>query len=141
MRALISLAEYERMPTVGHRLFGAVESGSFFGRKGQLPDVTEADLKRLPLAMKRIPTGGMWDRTEFRRGEVWQLAGRFWYVKNSRGVLEFNPQDARLPEPLRRLASGEGGGRGSRGRSGSGRRGSSSGSGRYSGGSRDSRRD
>ncbi len=135
---ILSVTEFNQLTRTGHELFEHLDSPRFYTQKGQLPKLTDRDFERLPKSMKRVPCGGAWKDTDFRHGELWQIANRWFYIRNAYGELVFDPQNPRLPEVVRRPQRRDGerqGGRDDRyrGRSGGDRRGSS-------GGSRDRRR-
>ncbi len=100
---MISAAEYRRMPGVGHDIVRKIASGTYFSGRGQLPDLTDDELRRLPQAMIRDPDWKheFWKKTTLRRGEIYHVAGRFWYLRNDYGRYEFNHWDERLPAFIR----------------------------------------
>ena len=120
---IMTVPEFRRLTRAGHELFEHLESDRFYTRKGQLPKLSDEDLESLPRSMKKVPTGGIWRDVDFRPGELWQIASRFFYIRNAFGELEFDPQNARLPDLIRRFSPGESNRRSGSGRGGRGDRG------------------
>ncbi len=99
---IMTVSEFRRMSRAGHHLMQTMDPSVFYTRRGQLPKLSDEDLDRLPKSMKRIPVGSAWRETDFRHGDVWQIANRFFYIRNAYGELEFDPQNPRLPEVIKR---------------------------------------